>query len=385
MYIKEGDSFWPVAEENMDIHKTLGPHAYEVMAHPQRGFYLQKVSSFQIPAKLYGDIDKTSERILNTYSQRKGTTGVLLDGLKGSGKTMLAKLVSAKAAERLGIPTILVGAAYGGPAFIKLLKDIGESVLIFDEFEKLYDNEKGEQNELLSLFDGVFTSRSLILVTCNSSYRVSEFFKNRPGRIYYSLHFDGLGADFIKDYCEDRLNEKKYISKIQDLAGLAGNYSFDMLQALVEEMNRYKESPVEAMKFLGFKSDFHDHTRYNVTLTFRGQVYDCVNFHGHPLQRPKFCIQVMDDEIPEGILAGSPFAKPARVEEKAANSQGAVFLDPLEDDDDDDSDGDRLWLNQSMLTGKDHITQTYTYQLPSGAVVVLALDLPKGWNHFDAL
>jgi hypothetical protein len=389
MYIKNGDRFWPTNSANTDIHKHLGSNVYEVMFDPDRGFYLKILEKFVIPSKLYGDVTSTADRIMKTYVERKGTTGVLLEGLKGSGKTMLSKLVSAKAGAALNIPTVLIGSPFKGPAFINLLKDIGEAVLIFDEFEKMYDNNMGEQNELLSLFDGVFTSRSLILVTCNNSYRVSEFFKNRPGRIYYSLSFQGLKGEFIQEYCQDRLNNKSHIPQILDLAGLAGNYSFDMLQALVEEMNRYNESPMESMKFLNFKSDISDTTRYNVQVTFQGSVIEAVPYRGFPLMS-KTPTVYFKEAIPDGIANHGKVAKPAAKVSDDAHNANLASLTILEDED-DEYEGDSssspcsVLLSQEMLISKDHANQVYTYKHPSGAVFVFSGWAGGDFTPFDAM
>jgi hypothetical protein len=47
-------------------------------------------------------------------------------------------------------------------------------------------------------------------------------------------------------------------------------FNFDMLKALVEEMNRYKETASEAMRMLNAKPEFGGDSKYKVTLQIKG-------------------------------------------------------------------------------------------------------------------
>jgi hypothetical protein len=113
---------------------------------------------------------------------------------------------------------------------------------------------------------------------------------NRPGRIFYSIDFKGLEVAFIREYCEDRLNNKEYIDKICEISGLFGEFNFDLLKALVEEMNRYNETPQEALEMLNAKPQHgSDQTRYEVRF-FDGSVElfgdegeESIEFIGNPL------------------------------------------------------------------------------------------------------
>ena len=74
------------------------------------GYYFEIVHDFQMPHELYGTkIQGYAHRILTTFLDRpsSSSTGVLLSGGKGSGKTLLTKLVSTKAA-KMEIPTLIV-------------------------------------------------------------------------------------------------------------------------------------------------------------------------------------------------------------------------------------------------------------------------------------
>lgn len=248
-YIKAGSSVYVKSEDDLQVSKVLENKVYTISEPPMGELYLTVTESFgqDIP-KLYGEIESQADRIINTYCDRNKNTGVYLAGEKGSGKTLLARIVSLKMIEK-GYPVIVINRSFEVSKFMALLNSIRENcVILFDEFEKIFNEES--QLKLLSLFDGVDSGQKLFLVTVNEERRVSDFFKNRPGRFYYSFKFDGLSDAFIRDYAADRLNNKDLVENLLDISKAFNAFNFDMLQAFVEEMNRYDETATQVMKFI---------------------------------------------------------------------------------------------------------------------------------------
>lgn len=269
-FIRNSNTYRIAAEESLDIQTQLPVGNYTVKFNDMGGFFfLEMVDSFEPLKKLYGDTQKNSNRILRTYLDRTVSTGVMLTGEKGSGKSLLAKTLSIDAAA-MDIPTIIINNNWTGDVFNKFLQDIEQPcVILFDEFEKVYDNE--DQEKALTLLDGVFPSRKLFVITCNDKWRVNEHMRNRPGRIYYMIDFKGLDPVFIEEYCNDVLINKSYIAKIVEIAALFEQFNFDMLKALVEEMNRYDESPQDALKMLNAKPEFNNNGKFEVQLVINGE------------------------------------------------------------------------------------------------------------------
>ena len=270
-FFRNGNTFRVADNNALDMHAHLPVGNYIVKQDAFKNFYLEMIEGFKQIPKLYGDTQRNSDRIMSTFMSRDNSTGVLLNGEKGSGKSLLAKTLSIDAAHKWGIPTIVINHPWVGDDFNKLIQDIDQPcVILFDEFEKVYDRET--QEHILTLLDGVFPTKKLFILTCNDKFRVDSHMRNRPGRIFYMLDFKGLATEFIRDYCEDNLKEelKTHIPKICDIAMLFDQFNFDMLKAVIEEMNRYDEAPQMAMRMLNAKPEFSNDVKFNVLFTHKG-------------------------------------------------------------------------------------------------------------------
>lgn len=268
-FLKSGSRYNVTTKESMDLHENLPAGNYTVKFDKMSGaFYLEAIDSFEIKGKVYGDTRKRADRILNTFNDRTASTGIMLTGEKGSGKTLLAKMLSVEGAAR-GIPTIVINAPWCGDEFNAFLQMIEQpTIILFDEFEKVYDRE--DQEKMLTLLDGVYPSKKLFVLTCNDKWRVNEHMRNRPGRIYYMMDYKGLEQEFIIEYCEDNLKNQDHIGSICRIATLFDQFNFDMLKALIEEMNRYNETPQEAMRMLNTRPEFSSDVTYKVGLQVKG-------------------------------------------------------------------------------------------------------------------
>lgn len=218
-YIVNNNNVRIFGDEEVNIQPNLPLGTYLVKENPMTGeLYLEKTVNFTKPAKIYGDCEFQSERIITTFRDRPKNTGVLLNGAKGSGKTFLAKYISYKLLNE-NYSTIVINEIFNPTKLSLLLQTISEPcVIIFDEFEKIYQPSKNDnnnpQNGLLSLLDGLFQTKKLFIFTCNDDNNISDLMKNRPGRVYYKLEFKGINDKAIEEYCEEKLINKKYLSQI---------------------------------------------------------------------------------------------------------------------------------------------------------------------------
>lgn len=353
-FLRNGSTFRPSDEANLDLHTTLPAGNYIIKQDQFGNMFFETVDSFEFTSKRYGDNTKNTQRILDTFMNRTASTGVMLTGEKGSGKSLLAKTVSIEAAKQ-GIPTLIINSAWHGDQFNKFIQDIEQPcVVLFDEFEKVYDNE--EQESMLTLLDGVYPSKKLFLLTCNDKWRVDQHMRNRPGRIFYMIDFKGLTLEFIMEYCEDNLENKLHIPKICNIASLFSQFNFDMLKALVEEMNRYDETPEEALAILNVKPEFDEGNKFNVDLKVEGQEVD---------------MSKMEDRT----WKGNPLHQKVRIE----------YMHTLKDNDGDAyTDWDTQDFTHADLLKIDPNTGTFHFQNKIGAKLTLSKVKEKSFHYYDA-
>jgi hypothetical protein len=198
----------------------------------------------------------------------EGNLGVLISGPKGLGKSLTVKNICKDALNR-GLPVILVQENLGH--IIPYMDTICQPcVIVMDEFEKLYPNQtRTEQNEiegqesLLNLFDSTLAAKKLFLLTCNDVRSISEFLLNRPGRIHYHFKANRLSITEITEYCGDSLLPE-LLSMIPDICALGAripDFSYDMLRAIIFELNTYKCQLKEVQQMLninaGSRSSFN--------------------------------------------------------------------------------------------------------------------------------
>jgi hypothetical protein len=350
-YLQDGNRWHPLADAALPMHGALPPGYYAVAFNKQtEQYFLEEVEPFKLPSKLYGRIGEYAERILTTFHENENQTGVLLSGLKGSGKTLLSKVLGAKA----GVPVILVNTGFHDDKFLRLIQGIPQrAVVIFDEFEKIYKDE--DQKAVLTLFDGVYTARNkLIVLTVNERRSVSVFFHNRPGRLRYAIDFKGLEADFIREYCDDHLRAPSVTAKqIVEFSTLCMEFNFDMLQVLVAELNRYGGTLDEATQILNVKALGMDKAVWMATVEVPSE--------------PKLVVEV------KGEFRASPMASMG-----AAYSNGALDVDfklggTLANGLDVEGDVE-VNLRLADLVKVDAYKETYTfrtqlYQHPEGEIV----------------
>jgi hypothetical protein len=282
LYVRRANIFTPTDDGNLDVRDKLPAGNFIVKRTPDGDWFFEKVDSFQINFKLYGDTLPNTTRILNTFNNREAATGVMLTGEKGSGKSLLAKSLSIEAAKQ-DMPTLIINTPWFGDSFNKLIQDIHQPcVVLFDEFEKIYDRE--DQQKMLTLLDGVFPTKKLFVLTCNDKWRVDRHLRNRPGRIHYLINYGGVSTEFIHEYCNDNLLNLQYVDHICKLTSAFNTFNFDMLKALVAEMNMYNEAPDHALKMLNINPEDADDCRFKAHFTpAETKETSISNWGGNPL------------------------------------------------------------------------------------------------------
>lgn len=210
--------------------------------------YLEEDKQFEFPKTYYlGDSDKKLiHKALDTFEKTdKMTTGVLLSGLKGSGKTLLAKRMAMDS----GLPVIVVDKNVYADDIEGFFARIETNVcVIFDEIDKYWNTRY-----LLGFLDGVKpTCKKLVIATCNNEKEIDEYLNDRCSRIRYKKTFRGLTKEIVSGIIDDIIGDKKKSEAAAEyILSTIQTVSHDNVIVFGEELkNNPDDSFDEIMEFL---------------------------------------------------------------------------------------------------------------------------------------
>lgn len=242
-FFRSGSTVRVISLDDRDVAEKLQPAVYAINYDKMMGYFLtHRMEKFFVPEKVYGSVKDRVNKVMATYESRSRSTGVLFTGDKGAGKTMCVSLIANKMLEK-GIPVLLIEEDHAGTDFNEIVSQVGECCLIFDEFAKTYCGEDYEdsakQDDLLGLLDGTGSDKRLVLMTENDKSNISNFLLERPGRIFYHFMYRKIDTELVTEYCADKGVDADAIEEICALHSTSYQFSFDVLQALVEEYLRF--------------------------------------------------------------------------------------------------------------------------------------------------
>lgn len=258
VFLKRGD-FYSQTEGNFSVLDNLDDGIFQTHQNPITGeIFLEKIAdTFNFGFKLYGIDEQLVYHVLNTYNKQatKRNIGILLNGAKGTGKTVTAKYLCNK----LGLPVIICDKPM--PGLSQFLASINhDCVFFFDEFEKNFriecgDDENCAGEDLLSIMDGVYNSDHChIFMMTTNELRVNDNLLCRPSRIRYLKSFgDVIDRKILEEFVDDNLERKEYRDEIMEFIDTLTIATIDIVKSIVEEVNLHNVHVDEFKHFFNVK------------------------------------------------------------------------------------------------------------------------------------
>ncbi|MDP9904760.1 AAA family ATPase [Arthrobacter bambusae] len=240
--------------DSVQTFDALPVATYAIAFDPMSGYSLRNTSPLSPGGEpVYGNHPERVKRIVRGYQSMDRSMGVILSGDKGMGKSLMIRMLAEQMRDGLTLPTILV--QHATPGLASFLDELGECVVVFDEFEKVFpnDGDNEAQNQFLSLFDGLSTTKRLYVLSVNHLHLVNDFMLNRPGRFHYHMRFQYPDAETVAQYLRDQVPgiDDRQIAEVTDFSRKY-DINFDHLRAIAFEL-RLGESFSEVIPDLNIK------------------------------------------------------------------------------------------------------------------------------------
>lgn len=226
-----------------DKYSKLPPGIYEFVMTPTGWFLNCTGSEFTFTFKIYDAAKHIMDRITKFWNNNPGNLGILMNGLRGAGKTLTAQLLANKLIEEQKLPVLVVRTPVPLDVILGVLHQ--EVLVIFDEFEKTHDEEA--QLALLSVIDGMSRSehRRMFVFTTNTT-SINENFVDRPSRIHYQFQFNRVADEVIEGLIDDSLptHLHKFKGEIISFLSTRAICTIDIVKAVIAEVKTFEESPL---------------------------------------------------------------------------------------------------------------------------------------------
>lgn len=227
------------------IPTPITPSLYVLKHDEEKGYYAEKQSTpFEIIGKSYGKINFYVENIWRAYTRKKESTGVILTGQAGSGKSRLAEVLCNLSITQKQ-PVLWIKGVKPTDVLVDYLSNLNNFTILIDEFGKIFNIK--QQNRMLSMLGGMKSGKKLFIFTENNTSSISPFILNRPTRARYHLDYSKVPEDVIEEYCDDYDVTKTFYNDLIKKYLSSTVFSFDQLKVLVDEHKISPEISVDEM------------------------------------------------------------------------------------------------------------------------------------------
>lgn len=263
------------------IEEGLASHIYSIEESLGNFYLIDEQDKFALPEKIFNWNFHNYNYILHSIKMSSGNIGIILNGVKGTGKTLMLK----RLCNELNMPVIKVDSMPTTDKTKEMMRWIDNSIkvsaiYVFDEFEKKFD--QNSQKEMLSFFDGTSdaTIKRVFIITSNQ-FDIDANFISRPGRIRYVLSFDNIkDSKMVIEYFNYELPglEQAQLDWIVKYVKSKECCTFDIFSKIAEEIRlngfgAFKEVGSQIFNAQNIGIEYHiEYLLFNV-LTDREQTF----------------------------------------------------------------------------------------------------------------
>lgn len=213
IYAINGKNITLVSPVTSPVVESVPPAVYNIQFDRDGIHLIHLLDKFDLPTTFFGDIENQHDILITDYLKAavgKKSTGALLAGVKGNGKTLLMEKVS-NTLISMDIPVINIEENI--PAFIlrKVIRSVGPCCVLFDEFEKNYcpsipDSERKStyQADLLTLFSDSSLKGVMFIMASNDVSAINPMFLTRPGRLKRMITFTSPGFEHFTQVAKSK-------------------------------------------------------------------------------------------------------------------------------------------------------------------------------------
>ena len=235
-WINDGGILYPIPGY-ASLLTSPGNGIFRIYEHPQtKRLGLERIDdTFRFDFKIYDlDCEDILLKIIKTWTsdlfrESNKNLGVIFNGIKGTGKTIAAKLLC----NRIGLPVIVISKPVDG--ILEFIQSLHfESIVLIDEAEKTF---REEQEVLLKMIDGVYNNMRKLYILTTNKLSIDENLLGRPGRIRYIREFSNLSARAVNDVIDDNLKDVSLKEEILKLVDSLEISTIDILKVIIDECN----------------------------------------------------------------------------------------------------------------------------------------------------
>jgi len=214
-------------------HHQLLPRVYNIKKSPDKVYYVEQYKLFyETPKKLYGSILKNANHFWKAYTNSLTSMGVMLVGASGAGKTIMSDLLSNIAISN-NMPVVIVSNLEADIELIRYLDSLGDVMIVMDEFAKVFNYTL--QEKMLTMLSSLGGGKKFFIITENNPRHISEYIRDRPGRMRYRIDFGRVTLDVVNEYCGDHNVRPEFMTGLIEKYNESLVFSFDHLKAIVQE------------------------------------------------------------------------------------------------------------------------------------------------------